>query len=218
MAPPRRTSLSLVVFASLANGSFYFSSLAGASDSNSGSSPSSPWRHLSKLDGLQLPPGSDVLLERGSVFIDDPIELLFPNKVTLGAYGNQSTPRPKIASYTLAGAVKCVSLVYPNSVLVTQLHLVGCTTGIGIAVSGGVQSNLTISNNVFRDVNAPDSLYNPPGSFWGKAIHIAGQGNISDMRIANNIGLRIDTFYQSDVYTSGVHLSENTVQGCYDNW
>lgn len=203
-------------------GAVYISTLGGASDSNSGSSVDSPWRHLSKVAGFVLPPGTDVLLERGSVFEDETLELMLPSGMTLGAYGNSTLPRPQIVRRTLPGTVTCVELVDPADVAVSGLHVAGCAQGIRISAStagnaGGGSRNVTIADNFFRDITAYDALFNPSASSWGAAIALVSGFNITGVTIQNNVGLRMDTFLLNAAYLDGMLFRANTMYACGGN-
>lgn len=59
-------------------------------DSNSGTSPESPWKTLKKVNAVGFTAGSTVLFERGSIFRG---QVIVRNGVTYSAYGTGEKPR-----------------------------------------------------------------------------------------------------------------------------
>src|SRR5437870_5324703 len=84
------TSVLLLIFGLTANATTYYVSNSG-NDSNNGTSTSTPWRTLSKVNSFfnSLKPGDNVLLNRGEVFY---------GKITIGKSGT-STARITIGAY-----------------------------------------------------------------------------------------------------------------------
>src|SRR5665647_1176189 len=94
--------LPLIIFGLTANATNYYISSSG-SDANNGTSTSTPWKTLSKLNAYfsSLQPGDNVLLNRGDVFygsINVNKSGSFGSPITIGAYG--SGAKPVITGFT----------------------------------------------------------------------------------------------------------------------
>jgi len=106
--------------------SFYFSTSADANDKNSGKTPDSPWRSLSKASSIPRAASTSVFLERvrcnfyfpflahpspstlsyaphalvlflsekGSLWVNERLQIDLMTNGTLTAYGDTSLPRP----------------------------------------------------------------------------------------------------------------------------
>ena len=108
---------------------FYFAN--SGSDSNSGTSETTPWKTFNKLaEWLPLQPGERVLLKRGDTFTD---ELYIKGKGTaaapieLGAYG--AGEKPIITRGDLANDI-CVKWEAPSYVRISQLDCRNSKLGI----------------------------------------------------------------------------------------
>jgi len=83
-----------------ASGTTYYVSSVHGAEGNNGTSESTPFESLLKINEITLQPGDRVLLERGSVFVD---EYLWVNgsgsaeaPIIIDAYGDESLPKPLI--------------------------------------------------------------------------------------------------------------------------
>ena len=78
---------------------YYVSSVSGA-EGNDGTSESAPFASLLKINEIDLQPGDRVLLERGSVFVDEYLHVkgsgVEGNPIIIDAYGDESLPLPLI--------------------------------------------------------------------------------------------------------------------------
>ena len=78
---------------------YYVSSLNGA-EGNNGTSESTPFESLLKINEITLQPGDRVLLERGSVFVDEYLHVKGSGSaeapIIIDAYGDESLPKPLI--------------------------------------------------------------------------------------------------------------------------
>ncbi len=78
---------------------YYVSSIHGA-EGNSGTSESAPFRSLLKINEITLGPGDRVLLERGSVFVDEYLHVKGSGSaeapIIIDVYGDESLPKPLI--------------------------------------------------------------------------------------------------------------------------
>ena len=154
--------------------------------------------NLSKVSGFVLPPGTDVLLERGSVFEDETLELMLPSGMTLGAYGNSTLPRPQIVRRTLPGTVTCVELVDPADVAVS-----GCTWRDAHKGSASVLPPPETPAAVPATSPLPTISFvtSQLMTHFSTRARARGHGHRAGQRvqhhgvtIQNNVGLRMDTF------------------------
>ena len=78
---------------------YYVSSLHGA-EGNDGTSESAPFASLLKINDITLQPGDRVLLERGSIFVDEYLHVTGSGSadapIIIDAYGDESQPLPLI--------------------------------------------------------------------------------------------------------------------------
>ena len=78
---------------------YYVSSVSGA-EGNDGTSESAPFASLLKINEIELQPGDRVLLERGSVFVDEYLHVKGSgaegSPIIIDAYGDENLPLPLI--------------------------------------------------------------------------------------------------------------------------
>ena len=78
---------------------YYVSSLNGA-EGNDGTSKESPFASLLKINEITLQPGDKVLLERGSVFVDEYLHVKGSGTeeapIIIDVYGDENAPKPLI--------------------------------------------------------------------------------------------------------------------------
>ncbi len=193
----------------------YYVSNVG-NDTAAGTSPDTAWRTLARASTVRLAGlGDSLLLERGSVFADDFLSLAFPSG-TVGTYGNVTLPHPEIVRRWQPGLVSCVLLLNPTALAVEGLHVAGCSFGFAIEVTpNAVSANVTLRGNFVRDIQFIDQAYNPSKSSWGSAITLRGGGSMANFTVANNVGVRLDTFFDmGGTAVDGLVLDGNTVAMC----
>ncbi|RSX58743.1 lacto-N-biosidase [Bifidobacterium samirii] len=93
------------------SGTTYYVSAANGDDANDGTSQSSPWKTLDKVNGIasDLQPGDAVLLEYGSLFSDQYLHIADVSgtpeaPIRIGAYGDEGQGRPVIAANGVKGS------------------------------------------------------------------------------------------------------------------
>lgn len=232
-APFPRPVLFVVILLPLCGASItYFISSTAGDDANAGTSAVAPWRSLNRTARLQFGPGDGVLLRRGDTWADQALRAAFmqgPGAV-LGAYGNESLPRPRILASRGASAagVACVELLDPDQVTVQGLHLQGCfrglvalyTAGGGeetqmadplLSATGPQRSGLLVQGCFFSDIRFPYGMYNPSSSAWGAAVFLTGAGVVGNVTLRGNVAVRVDTFYQAQTFVDGLLMDGNTV-------
>jgi hypothetical protein len=142
-------------------GTTYYVDPAG-SDSNNGTSLSTPWQDFTPLANLTLQPGNQVLLKRGSSWNQELVingQGTAGNFITIGAYG--SGARPQICR-TGDIADRAMLLNNPSYVSVNSLEV--CNAGAGIVV---FYNNVYDQQSVyFNDILAHgfDGIYDGTGS------------------------------------------------------
>lgn len=137
-------------------GTAYYVSSTTGNDTLAGTSPDTAWRTLRRASEVTLGGGDALLLQYGSVFVDDPLTLNSPDGAVLGAYPTGSAePRPLIQlPRTTEEYTSCVSLVEPgNNVHVQDIHVAGCARGIHWAATpGATRTGWSMVNVVLRDI------------------------------------------------------------------
>ena len=87
---------------------YYVSSLHGAAG-NSGTSQSAPFASLLQINEITLGPGDRVLLERGSVFVDEYLHVQGSGSadapIIIDVYGDESLPKPLIQTNASEGSI-----------------------------------------------------------------------------------------------------------------
>ena len=213
----------------------YYVSPNGSDVNNTGISSSSPWATLStaaeRISAYLSTPSNGItsvslLLERDSIFINDPLAILSSTstaKISIGAYGNSSLPRPLLqqsrALVTLD--TTCISIDSPAStgLMVQNIRFSGCSRGLAIAGNPSrtqKTTNVLISSNIFADIRTVFLRYTPPNPKWALAIALVG-GNFENVTVKNNIGVRCDVFFSSRAHVVNMELDSNTVQQCSGN-
>jgi hypothetical protein len=96
----RRLVIALSLFITQAFGTTYYVSSSTGSDSNSGTSTSSPWKTITKVAGRSYTPGDFILFKKGDTWIGSNFSRslttlskgLSGNPITYGSYGTGGTP------------------------------------------------------------------------------------------------------------------------------
>ena len=87
---------------------YYVSSLHGA-EGNNGTSESTPFASLLKINEITLQPGDRVLLERGSVFVDEYLHVQGSGSaeapIIIDVYGDENLPKPLIQTNACEGSI-----------------------------------------------------------------------------------------------------------------
>ncbi|GAA3619343.1 CBM96 family carbohydrate-binding protein [Flavivirga jejuensis] len=146
-------------------GTFYFDSENG-DDNNNGTSEATAWQNLTKLEGVTLAPGSQILLKRGSVWSRQ--EIVFKgsgtdgNPIVIDAYSTGDKPLLKGLGQS-TGLIKLFNQEYIeiSNIHITNLGLEkdGLRRGIHVVADNfGVLHHLHFSNLKFTDINGTDGL------------------------------------------------------------
>ena len=201
----------LLLVLSISNASNYYVSSSTGSDSNTGTSPQSPWKTFKNIATLKLSPGDSLLLLSGDTWNE---QLAINNamgtsnaKITVSLYnpnGNRtSSKRPIInvynTSYQATEAVLCTNCA---GITIQDLEIAGAQFGLAIiyTITNKIVSDITINNCFFHNINGLN--YNASsGSWWGVAIATGTTNTNSNIRIenfqiTNNMVNETDTFYK----------------------
>jgi parallel beta helix pectate lyase-like protein len=191
----------------------------GGNDSNSGTSPQSPWQTINQVDSVEFRPGDQILFQGGDTFAGD---LTFDSQnlgpITISSYGAGTAT---IDAGTLTG----ISITNAGQFTITNLDLVGAgyatNLGDGMLITndmpGVAQTGFTITNVVvsgfgragiyFHGVNGSRDFSNVSVTYVSAhdngdgGFQFVGQGRASDIYIGHvqalhNAGsIRIDSGY-----------------------
>ena len=183
----------------LARGTTYYVSSSG-SDGTSSGSHLVPFASLS-FAGSQISDGDTLLLKYGDMWLNEILMIPNATNVTVGAYGNETLPRPLIQhGRSLLNEAPCATFITAGRLAVSDLHLSGCSGGMYVTSQHGVAAaNVEIQRNFFQDIRTPFLRYRPPNPAWANAL--AFFGNFSNLTVKNCVGVRVDVFFESQVST-----------------
>lgn len=177
-----------------------------------------PWRTLNRASRFPFSTGDALLLERNGTWVDDPLVIIKARGLLLGAYGNETLPRPLIQlGRSVTEWTACASLMDVDQLTVQSLHVSGCADGLVLrAPTGTNATNVAVIDTFFRDIRTPFLSYNPANPGWARSIWLAG-GHFKNLTVRNNFAARIDVFFSSSANVVGMALTANTVQQCSGN-
>ncbi|MDP9904669.1 right-handed parallel beta-helix repeat-containing protein [Arthrobacter bambusae] len=192
----------------IVSGTTYFIDANGGEDSNSGTSPTRPWKTLARASIVTLEPGDAVLLARGSTWKGQTLQPMGSgtpeSPIRIGAYGAGTRPHiaPGIGVKTYA-----IHLVDDDGYRITDLELSDTYGGI-VAYSRGTYEHryLWIENVFFHDITGKDTGFNTTGCAtcypapdlrFGTGIAFGGRGDghstvFSDITVKDSEFLRTD--------------------------
>jgi len=190
---------------------YYVDSVSG-SDSNLGTSESSPFKTLGKVSGLDLNPGDSVLLKRGStwngtmkIYSND--EGSQSQRLTIGAYGTgdkpiiENTSSPTNNRYIgldifQTGGFLTVENIHFRDIAFSGIQVLenrnevlikDCEfedVGMGVNVKG---SNVTVDSNYFHDLKMVVNTEGGKDDYGAFAVNVlGGSAGISNITISNN--------------------------------
>lgn len=113
------------------------------------------------------------------------------------------------------------TLPYPHCLTAFPSHFLSqiyfhasCFNGIRLRYAVNNTLPAEIRDCFFRDIRQPFDGYQPAGGNWAAAISlekVSDGASAHNVSIHNNVGLRIDTFFDAYVTLDGLDLSANTV-------
>lgn len=215
------SQLSFVGQASAANATYYVD--PAGSDTNNGTSASTPWKTLAKVSATTFGAGDKILLKAGATFTGQ----LWPkgsgasgNPIVIDRYGTGSNPI--VAGGGVDGAVKINNQSYitvQNLEITNQGASAGDYTGVFVYNTSGIMYGIKIANNNIHNVNVSQFA-------WDRirgGITVAGTGAsnyINDVRIENNTihdlswgGIYLNPYIENVPWgkINSVYIGNNTV-------
>lgn len=145
----------------LGRGNTYYVAAVGGSDSNAGTSPSSPWKTIAKVNSSSFNPGDQILFQQGSTWREtliSPSSGMAGNPIIFGAYGSGNAPM-------ISGA----NLVTGWSQYSGSIWAATVTT----------QPNVVIFNGAWGSSrSSTSSLQNPRDWYWsGSTLYVFSTSN-----------------------------------------
>lgn len=190
--------------ASAATPTTYYVDAASGSDTAAGTSPTTAWRSLAKINATTFAPGDRILLHGGQTWVGQ----LHPQgsgaagaPITLSSYGSG---RPVVDGSTSAGG-GAVELANQQYWTITGLEVTNTSptdnfdqgtrrSGIQVETTDAYLTGITISDNLVHDVNGCFRCTNGDGHFNGGIAVIAdvlswngiSTGSFSNVTISGN--------------------------------
>lgn len=210
---PRQLFLSLALAAAFcapaiqALATIYYVDAASGNDSNNGTSTTTPWQTLTKVNATTFSAGDQILLKRGATWNGQ----LYPKGsgtsaawITLGAYGTGNAPVVNGGSLASGAAV----YLKDQSYWVIQNLEVTNDSGIdnsGTATTGGVAR--------YGILVEATSVQNGIKVQYNYVHHVNGSFNNSQMDPHINGGISVHSIGSSGKF-NGVTILDNTVDRC----
>lgn len=178
----------------LAAGTNYYVASASGSDSNTGTSSSSPWKTLANVQNRQFQPGDTINFERGSTWTGPLIiqsSGVQGNPITFRDYG--SGARPTISNPGLGAALYVIEV--RASWVVVQSFAVKDSGDAGVMLDSGSNHNL------IQDVEATNT---------GMGVAVSGQNNLITNNYAHDLKMVVNTPGGDDDYGAIGFLIKNS--------
>jgi len=205
--------------AAYASGTTYYVDSVSGSDSNNGTSTSTPWQSLSKVNGTAFSPGDSILFKGGDTWSGSLVISSSGNSSAQITYGSYGTGMPKIdgGSYVKTIDSEGHEYITIENFEVTNYHPsdINTTLRYGIyadAKASGISHNLII-NNV--DVHDVDGIYswdenaNNQNRFNDSAIYITYSGNGGELSSSNHWdGITVENSNVYGNYGEGVMVTD----------
>lgn len=190
----------VLLVVALCHAETYYVDATNGKDTNSGTSESSPWQTLSKVNDANLGQGDRVLLERGEAWRGE--SLRARSGMTIGAYG--SGARPKIDG----------TIVVPNS---SFNQSSGVPNTFKLKEERSVSQVLEDSVRLQR-ASRKSEVGDRPGSwYWAKGalhVHASDDSNIKNNGKQYEVGVVNDAIYAGD--ERNVTIEEVHILNCGD--
>lgn len=200
----------------------YYISYSSGSDSNNGTSASTPWKTLAKASTVTYNPGDSILLKCGDTWTGDsllPLGSGTPsNPILISSYGTGNRP---VISPGIGVKTYGIRLVDNDGYKITNLEICNCYGGIVTFDNATYNHNyLDIENCYIHDITGKDTgfvcTYPVNGSYvgtptpdllFGTGISIAGTCR-TDEPTFNNITINNCTFNKCDTAIDMVPRNE----------
>ena len=153
----------------------------GSQSTNGNGSPRTPFNTLDAIEGLNIAPGDNILLKRGSSFVG-PLVLSQSgadgSPITVGAYGDERAPKPKLGA---GDQLNAVLLKGTSNVVVQDLNITNpgdnTTPRRGVyvyALDSGEVKNIVLQNLYIHDVRGWMPSTTTTGIGTGKYANASG--------------------------------------------
>jgi len=206
----KHTLISLLLCASHAYANTYYVDSVGGSDTNAGTSSSTPWKTIGKVNGTTLSPGDSVLFLRGDTFSDATLTISnsgnSTSPITFADYGSGNKP---IISGN-AQARNCTHAAGKNYIAIKNIV---CDHG-----SYGFLFDTGGSNNTVKNVESRYNYYDGI-SFQGDSTHTSSN-NMAAYAISHDNGRSGVSFYTSSsgLVINGVFYNNSATYGTGVNY
>ena len=203
-----------------AAGTTYYVSSSTGSDTNTGTSESTPWATLAKVNAVTLAPGDTVKLKRGDTFtgglkVPSTENGTSADRITFIGYGTASS-RPKITGGGGTGGAtdNCIR-IEGDYVTVNNLDVRACGTGTPYGIN--IFGTHALITNVYAGNNAAGVRFGG-SSTYGYAEH----GRLTNSTIADNNVENVNTVTPTNddsgafgvlVQASHVSIDHNRISG-----
>lgn len=186
-------------------GTTYYISSSSGSDSNNGTSPSTPWKTLAKASTMIYSGGNQILLKCGDTWNDETLFLhgngTSGNPIIVSSYGTGNKPVINAGK----GAAYGIQLVDSHGYKFTNLEFTGSVGGIHVLSDVTFNHDyLWIENCYFHDIEGTsidtDVIMPYPGAYYGAGIMFSGFSDPDNRgkTLFSNITIKDCNFYQCD--------------------
>ena len=183
----------------------YYVSSSG-SDSNDGTSSSTPWRTLSKASQFTYSGGNSILLKRGDTWSNETLYLhgngTAANPIIVGAYGSGAKP---IIAANKGEAMASIKIVNNHGYRISGLELTGGVFGLEVLLDATAGHDYLYLDDLYvHDVEGrsigTDLIFPYPESYFGAGILISSlmTNAIIDQTVYSNITLTNSVISQTD--------------------
>ncbi|MBU3199931.1 RICIN domain-containing protein [Clostridium estertheticum] len=227
------TVTNIPVTVSAAGSGYYVDSISG-SDSNNGTSTTTPWKTLTKINAITFQPGDKILFKAGGSWTG----MLSPlgsgsstSQITIDMYG--TGVKPLIAGNGATAGIQLNGQEY-WTIQNMQVTNTAASRAIrqGIYIYGkatGITHNIFLYNNEVYNVTGENrrGLSAPLNIYWNSGIYVSMPGRSTSANHYDNVdiegnyvhdvltsGIRINQFtdfVEGDVYHTNIHVKNNTI-------
>lgn len=203
--------------AGAAGATYYVDSVSG-SDSNNGTSTSTPWKTLAKVNGASFSAGDSILFKSGSAWTGT----LSPGssgssagRITFGKYGTGADP-----IINGGGAEEAIKLFNVQYVTVQNLEITNDSATVakrhGILVAGqgvGTLNSIYLNNlNIHNVKGISDRDASPENMYYNAAIYITVWDGAPGSALSRFNDLRIENNQIHDISTIGIYSNGTGTQ------
>jgi len=201
-----------VLLAVRAQATIYYVDSTNGSDSNNGTSTSTPWQSLTKANAVSLLPGDQLLFIYGGVW-SGALTIQHGGTATspviVGAYGNASNPKPTIN----AGGAHTTALLVKGSINYVTVENLAVTNFDGANITDGVEGNRTgMLIGQYGDTETGINILN------NEIYYVEGYSNSPSVGSPRGTSLDPNTYNQygcAALWVRGNQMNNLTISGNY---